>query len=119
MRLIDFDPSWTAIKGRHGMGLAFLCPCCPKERQQHFHVPFANPLDGGAPYPDEDCKTTDDKIFRWQRSGDTFETLTLTPSINCMIKFKALPACPELGLASKPAHTEQHWHGFITKGVIT
>jgi hypothetical protein len=33
----------------------------------------------------------------WQRTGETFETLTLTPSVDCS--------------------AWGHWHGFITNGV--
>ncbi len=36
----------------------------------------------------------------WQRTGDTFETLTLTPSVDAA------------------SHGVGHWHGFITNGEI-
>lgn len=90
MKLVDLDPEWwTITDGRTGMGITFLCPHC---NTQYLGVWFANPTDGGTPAP-PDCFP----IPRWNRVGDTFETLTLHPSIN----------------------VENHWHGFIINGEIT
>jgi hypothetical protein len=55
-------------------------------------VPFANPIDGGPQL----------ERHGWQRTGDTFETLTLTPSI---LRARARGGCG--------------WHGFITNGAVT
>jgi len=97
MRLIDLDPRFVGAGGegvtdkdghpvpaRHGVGLSFLCPCptCTAQRtgdrDKDFHlrvfVDFANPLDGGPSYQPSER-------HQWQRMGETFETLTLTPSI--------------------------------------
>lgn len=76
------------------MGITFECP-------RHHHTPhedflgvwFANPIDGGPPAPPDGTNTA-----RWQRAGDTFETLTLTPSVDCS----------QVGC----------WHGFIRNGEI-
>jgi hypothetical protein len=81
-------------EGRHGMGLIFACPVhhpggCDL---RWLSVPFGNPLDGG-PRALEGQSKTRDKF--WTRSGDTFETLVLSPSI----KF------PEDG--------PEHWHGHV------
>ena len=38
-------------------------------------------------------------LLLWKRTGENFETLTLTPSVD--------------------ASAEGHWHGFITNGNIT
>lgn len=98
MKLTDLDPSWVGAGGegvrdkdgqpvprRKGVGITFDCPCgCTRGR----YVPFTNPLDGGPPYNDGHAT--------WQRTGDTFETLTLTPSIQMI--------------------GECGWHGFITDG---
>ena len=76
MRLVDLDPGWFVTdSGRDGMGLTFLCPCC---RRQYLGVWFANPIDGAPPaapgiFP----------LPRWLRTGETFDTLTLQPSIDC------------------------------------
>lgn len=67
------------------MGISCDCPCgC----NQLLYVPFKNPIDGGPPL---------EAGFGWTRTGDTFETLTLTPSI-------LRGGCG--------------WHGFITAGQI-
>ena len=58
------------VPERTGVGVTFACPCgCGQVR----YVPFANPLDGGEPI--EPASAT------WTRSGETLETLTLSPSI--------------------------------------
>lgn len=91
MKLIDLDPHWLVTEsGRLGMGVMFECPHC---REDRLGVWFANPLDNGSPAAPEHRP-----LPRWQRSGDTFETLTLSPSIN--------------------AESHGHWHGFITNGSI-
>jgi hypothetical protein len=130
MRLVDLDPRWFAEPGREGQGIVFLCPHC---RGGYIAVPFANPLDGGAPF---DVGTEQARPIRrlweilygdvespaekgtmragavlpvgawvippgclWQRTGDTFETLSLSPSVDA-----SRAGC---------------WHGFLTNGAIT
>jgi hypothetical protein len=105
VRLVDLDPGWIWAGGegitrqdpatgeqvpvpeRRGVGVMCNCPCgC----DQRLYVPFRNPLDDGPSYdPDRPA---------WDRTGDTFETLTLTPSI------RRAHGCG--------------WHGFITGGEI-
>ena len=68
---------------REGVGVAFECPCGCDSR---CYIPFANPLDGG---PQVDKKG-------WQRTGNTLETLTLSPSI------QRVGGCK--------------WHGFLRGG---
>ena len=110
MKLIDLDPRWACdadiviggIKqhfgGRTGMAVSFDCPHCvareratANKRVERLAVWFANPLDGGPP--------TDDATHLWQRTGETFESLTLSPSID--------------------ASSDGHWHGFVTNGLVT
>jgi hypothetical protein len=89
---------------RTGVGLSFLCPCAtctPKrtgDRDKDFHlrvyVGFRNPLDGGPPVDPRDGA-------QWERTGDTFDTLTLWPSI-----------------LSNPPHG-CGWHGYVTNGDVT
>ena len=84
MRLVDLEPGWVGAGGagitrngepvpeRHGVGVTFNCPCgCDSP----CYVPFRNPLDGGPMLEDDPPHPS------WQRTGDTFETLTLSPSI--------------------------------------
>lgn len=100
MRLSDLEPRWaldadiivcgTVVHDEHrqGMGLTFLCPHC---RATRLGVFIANPVDGGPP--------SDDASQLWTRvSGDSFENLTLSPSID----------------VSKSGH----WHGHIRAGAI-
>lgn len=101
MRLIDLNPEWDGVGGegvfetatgspiprRDRTGVSLDCPCGCEHR---LHVPFANPVDGRGPtWPG----------YGWEREGDTFETLTLKPSIQ----------------RERPARC---WHGFITNGEI-
>lgn len=100
MKLVDLDPRWIQAGGegiydkdmkpvpeRHGVGISFICPCGCGTRCA---VMFTNPICGGEPIRD---RTT------WERIGDTFEGLTLTPSI------LRVGGC--------------EWHGFITNGAIS
>lgn len=129
MKLTDLDPKWWAEPGRRGQGIVFLCPHC---RAGYIAVPFANPLDGGAPfgvgteqarpihrlweilYGDlevaaEHGATREGAVLPvgawvippgclWTRSGETFETLTLAPSVDA-----SRAGC---------------WHGFVQNGAI-
>ena len=95
MRLVDLDPCWVSAGGdgvtvdgqpaprRERVGVSVECPCGCDSR---LYVPFANPPDDGPP------------LKGWQRTGETFEVLTLSPSI-----FRR-SGCG--------------WHGFITAGMI-
>lgn len=92
MRLAELRPKFFITHGepRQGMGVDFDCPHCvslPPDERQKICVPFTNPVDGGPPMSG----------LTWQRTGDTFDDLTLTPSID----FR---------------HGDGAWHGFITNG---
>lgn len=93
MKLIDLDPRWMTIAGEGSarVGMTFDCPHCGRIR---IAVPFANPLDEAGPREG------------WERTGCTFETLTLRPSILQHIY-------DESGKV-----TGEHWHGYITNGEI-
>lgn len=90
----EYEPA----PARHGIGISFDCPCpvCTSKRTGGFDedfylrifVSFANPLDGGPPIHGD--------RHLWQRTGDTFETLSLTPSI--------------LSVAGRDGCG---WHGFV------
>lgn len=110
-KLVDSDPSWIGTAaGRRGVGITFECPLHPGGGCYQ-GVFFANPLDGGPPLPDADAgKPGVPERKYWQRTGDTFETLTLTPSINAFDTHTA----PD-GTKSRTTH----WHGFITNGRVT
>jgi hypothetical protein len=100
MKLADLNPRWFAEEGRHGQGVMFDCPCATCAPLPRFGesddptapykkaagVYFDRPLDGGPPI----------RGPTWTRAGDTFETLSLSPSV----------------FISPP----DHWHGFIING---
>lgn len=109
MTLSELEPRWVGAYGQPDdakQGLSFLCPHCRTVRLAIF---FDRPICGR---PAVDIKAVrrqqadpghlcDEHVGRtlWRRvSGDTFETLTLTPSID--------------------ASAWGCWHGFITNGRI-
>lgn len=104
MKLAELDPTFVDHGGegvtgadgkpaprREGIGLSFNCPCGCDRRG---FVAFRNPLDGGPPLHGEQ--------HLWDRTGETFEALTLRPSI---LRAKEKGGCG--------------WHGFITAGEVT
>jgi len=94
VKLGELEPRWFAQgEGRHGMGVSFLCPHC---RRTRIPVPFAQPLDGGPPLPGA----------TWERTGTTFDDLTLQPSISFM------------AVAPDGDNVIEHWHGHVTKGKV-
>ena len=118
MRLADLNPRWFSQGAdRRGQGLTFDCPHCVAARAEHptrLGVAFVPTLDGGAPiglnpkqlwpalWPESESDgpktTTVPPGIHWQRAGDTFDTLTLSPSVD--------------------ASASGHWHGFIVNGEI-
>lgn len=101
MRLSELSPKWIAVRENgDAIGVTFLCPHC---RQVHIGAWFAEPVDiNGIPGIDLDlplfmAQHPENKY--WHRTGDTFETLTLTPSVD--------------------TSQHGHWHGFLTSGAIT
>lgn len=105
MKLTDLHPRWVGAGGdgitdntgkpvpeRTGIGVSFDCPC--GKCGYLCFVPFQNPIDGGPP--------TITSYPLWTRTGDDFDTLTLTPSI--------LRATERGGCG---------WHGFITNGEVS
>ena len=99
MRLVDLHPQFisagrdkTDVEGpkvhRQGIGVIFDCPC--GKCGHLWYVAFHNPLDGGPPY--------DEQGPHWHRTGQTLESLTLSPSIH------RSRGCG--------------WHGYIRNGEI-
>jgi hypothetical protein len=85
------DKDGNPVPKRFGVGVVF---DCPNGCGSPCYVPFANPLDGGP--------ALESAHPIWQRTGETFETLTTTPSI---LRSKEKGGCG--------------WHGFITNGDVT
>jgi len=99
-RLVDAEPSFYdyspdrdlnpgAGPDRRGVGVMFLCPI----HEDCWHaVPFTNPLDGGGAF--------EPHRVSWDRDGDSFETLSLSPSIRRIPH--GLDDCA--------------WHGYVRAG---
>jgi hypothetical protein len=110
--LTALKPRWyTTASSSSGakQGLTFQCPLC---RRQRLGVPFTPALDGGP---------TAQAELLWQRTGDTFETLTLTPSIDVSrVTRRDGESDASYAERSRPCTQggESHWHGFITAGQI-
>ena len=111
MRLVDLHPKWWAEPDRVGQGISFDCPCgcAGKPNEARLSVAFANPLDGGVaialgsprllwPVIGEGTRVVVPPGIHWTRSGETFESLTLSPSIH--------------------AGNSGHWHGHVVSGGI-
>lgn len=100
MRLTELNPRWVGIHGWSSdsiyyIGVTFNSPMRPGQRLAVLFTPAIDP-DGlaakygwGQPFPESK---------KWSRTGETFDSLTLTPSLD----FSAAG----------------DWHGFITNGEI-
>lgn len=98
MRLSELNPTWYHWSGRtERIGVSFDCPV--HGTAHRVHVPFANPLDGGEPEKGRN--------HLWTRSGDTFETLTLSPSVD-YTKYD-----------NGTLRDASCWHGFVRDGEVT
>lgn len=86
MRFADLHPQFVNAGGagitradgspapaRRGIGVLFDCPCGNRAEDHQCYVAFVNPLDGGP--------AVDPAHPIWTREGETFETLTLRPSV--------------------------------------
>lgn len=91
MKLVDLDAGFVSASTTDStrIGVHFLCPKC---RQQQLYIPIND--------------TT--ARCNWGHSGDTIETLTLTPSVDARhVNF-------DDDLVAKPV--ECRWHGWISNG---
>lgn len=108
MKLVAFNPRWIVgahwqdgetlvfnqdnFWNRYGMGISFDCPHCYVQR---LGVYFSNPIDGKPP---------ESGVPLWKREGETFDTITLSPSIDT---------------TQTKIDFQSHWHGHILNGEIT
>ena len=100
LKLTDLNPRWVGLPGPIYDGVSFDCPHC---RVQRLAITFSPPIDPNGLWP-RIVQPTYAGINVWRRrSGDTFDTLTINPSIN--VNFR-------IDVAG-------HWHGFITNGEVT
>lgn len=75
-RLVDCNPQWVVFYGKEGDSPDAVYFDCPEPHEDCRRViPFTPALDGTS-------RASHDGRVVWQRTGgDTFETLTLSPSI--------------------------------------
>ncbi len=113
MKLLDLDPRWFDVPGvgTNKDGVTFLCPCatCQNGTPVRLAVQFKNPV-GGSDAVTMSAKEVIRHVHElrtfdvppkgpvWERTGETFEQMTLSPSVD--------------------ASASGHWHGYITKGEI-
>lgn len=106
MRLADLAPHWMVLReGGDVVGITFRCPHCPPGERgatTYLGVKFAQVIDRDDLDIDEkgwpDYMVQHPSEHFWQRTGDSFDNLTLSPSVD----------------ASKVGH----WHGFIRAGEV-
>jgi hypothetical protein len=99
VKLAELDASFVSVDERR-VAVQFRCPGCRRER---IVIPFANPPDGGPASPDMNRRGV-----LWQRTGETLETLTLTPSID----FRHTIPSDRSWVAPRVCH----WHGWVRNG---
>lgn len=105
-KLVDCDPSWVTDKSGT-RNIAFDCP--EGHRGCRKVIPFTPPIDGASP----------DGIA-WTRTGDSFATLSLSPSIRSVPKYESREAAIADGVRVEYA-AESMWcalHIFVTNGEI-
>lgn len=111
--LVELEPRWIASSrsrpGARGTALVFRCPC---QGGHCLVVPVANPLDGGA--PDGPDVWGDGLTHRWVRKGEDFTTVTLTPSVQVFDR----PVVTDPDGSRRLGDQVEHWHGFVTEGVV-
>lgn len=94
MRLTELEPRWfTQANNPDIVGITFNCPCC--NGKTRLGILFIEEIDRDKLPNDTHWSI---KGIKWHREGETFETISLTPSID----------------ASKWGH----WHGHITNGQV-
>lgn len=104
-KLIDLGARWAGF-GVPGLidGVTFLCPHCVEKgiRTQRLGVTFSPPIDPEG-WWDKISQPTYAGRLVWKRErGETFETLTLSPSLN---------------MNEGRIDFDNHWHGHIKDGL--
>lgn len=92
-RLVDLNPKWVKVHGTGEIhGICYDCPCGASDCEMGGWcvVPTKANFLGEPQHADAVQRG-------WDISGDSFENITLSPSI----------------------HHVGHWHGFLQNGVLT
>jgi hypothetical protein len=116
-KLVDLNPKW--MEGRYAGADGAICGVrfdCPEGHADCWHaIPFTPDLAGVA----RESWQTNGAV--WQRVGDTFETLSLSPSILRVPQFVSREAAIAAGCIPEyiTDSTTCAFHGFVTNGAIT
>lgn len=112
-RLVDCNPRWVVVAGDGPQcGISF---ACPEGHEDCRHIiPFTPALDGS---PTTSWYTSG---ALWQRTGDTFETLTLSPSIRREPVYASVNVALAAGCSAEDITPSLlcAFHGFIRDGQI-
>lgn len=102
-KFLDLNPTWKMTTNGEVYGIVYDCPCGLPVWEGPGDVPYESccPSGGRQLVPTKTnfvgAVTCADSARRgWDLTGDTFETITLSPSI----------------------HQVGHWHGFILGGLV-
>lgn len=116
-RLVDCNPRWVAARyrGEENGTPAGVKFDCPEGHKDCWHViPFTPDMNGA---PRESWQSNG---AVWQRTGDTFETLTLAPSIRRIPPYESREAAVAAGCI--PEYVTDSFlcafHGFVKNGEI-
>lgn len=110
-RLVDLNPHWVEYNSMGVVDAVYFD--CPEGHEDCKHViPFTPALDGSRP--------TREPGRAWERTGETFETLTLSPSIRRIRKYSTRDEAIADGCL--PEYVTESllcaFHGFIKNGQI-
>lgn len=112
-RLIDCNPRFQSYdQGDVVDALVFDCP--EGHTDCHIHIPFTPAMDGSA------VRVKQRNGAQWQRTGDTFEKLSLSPSIRTIQQYPSRDAALAAGVGEE-YFTERMTcalHIFIKNGAI-
>lgn len=116
-KLVDCNPSFITYDGRDDHAPDALFFDCPEGHEGcRYHVPFSPAMDG-APRPVQQANGA-----CWDRTGDTFETLSLSPSIRGVPQYEsreaAAAACPNVPAEAMHPRMWCALHIFIRDGQI-
>lgn len=103
MKLTELKPKWIEsqwdVLNSVVFGVSFQCPHCQSVRLAIFFTePFGETNKINTAQWADPRKSDTVEILLWNRQGETFDDLTISPSID----------------ASKRGH----WHGFIQNGTV-
>jgi len=99
VRLTELKPRWSGYPGPIIDGISFQCPHCGVQR---LAIKFSPPIDPNG-WWEKMVQPTYEGQLVWKRdSGDTWETLSISPSID----------------SSSPIEFKNHWHGHIRNGEV-